>query len=91
VELEECLYGCGLKFFRCVRLHAAPNRPTGESSRLYSGGELKAEIRSRTLSAPGSDALAVFAYSFTDDVNNMQYLSNERTFQKCFHKQQKHY
>ncbi len=39
-----------LEVFRCFRLHAAPNRPIGESS--------------------------LFAYSFTDDVNNMQYLSN---------------
>ncbi len=38
-------------------------------------------IGKRTLSAPSSDALAVFAYSITDEVNNMQYLSNA---QKCF-------
>ncbi len=27
----------------------------------------------------------------TDEVNNMQYLSNARMFQKCFHEQQKHF
>ncbi len=27
----------------------------------------------------------------TDEVNNMQYLSNARTFQKCFHEQQKRF
>ncbi len=27
----------------------------------------------------------------TDEVNNMQYLSNAQTFQKCFHEQQKHF
>ncbi len=52
-----------------VRLHVAPKRPIAESSRLQSGAELKAETCSRTLSAPGSDALAVFAYSITDEVN----------------------
>ncbi len=45
-----------LEVFRCVRLHATPNRPTGESSRLYLGEELKAEIRSQTRS--GETALA---------------------------------
>jgi len=80
-----------LEVFRCVRLHAAPNRPTGESSRLQSGEELKAEIRSRTLSAPARDAHVVFTYSITDEVNNMQYLSNSRTFQKCFYEQHKHF
>ncbi len=45
-------------FIRCVRLHTAPHRSIGESSRLQLGVELKAEKWSRALSAPGSDALA---------------------------------
>ncbi len=40
----------------------------------------------RNLSDPGSDALAVDTL-ITDKVNNMQYLSNARTFQKCFHEE----
>ncbi len=49
---------------RCVQLHAAPHRPAGESSRLHSGAELKAETWSLTFSAPGSDALTGFGYSY---------------------------
>ncbi len=62
-----------------------------ESSRLQSGAELKMDTSSRTLSAPVSDAHVVFAYSITDEVNKMQYLSNTQTFQKHFHEQQKHF
>ncbi len=39
--------------------------PAGESKPLAVGVELKAETSSRTLSAPGSDALTVFAYSLS--------------------------
>ncbi len=53
-----------------------------ENSRLQSGAELKMAPSSRTLSAPVSDGRAVFAYSITDEVNKMQYLSNTLTFQK---------
>ncbi len=49
----------------CVQLHAAQNRPFAESSRLQSGVELKAEMLSWCLHT-----------LMTDDVNNMQYLSN---------------
>ncbi len=49
------------------------------------------DTSSRTLSAPVSDAHAVFSYSITDEVNKMQYLSNTQTFQKRFHEQQKHF
>ncbi len=65
---------------RCVRLHAAPHRSIGESSRLESGAELKTEPSSQTLSAPISDAHTVFAYSITDEVNKIQYLSDTQTF-----------
>ncbi len=37
-------------------------------STTQSGAELKTEPSSRTHSAPGSDALTVFAYSVTDEV-----------------------
>ncbi len=49
------------------------------------------EPSSRTLSAPVTDAQAVFAYSATDEMNKMQYLSNTQTVQKHFHEQQKHF
>ncbi len=75
---------------RCVRLEARLQTAVNESSRLQSWAELKTELSSLTLFAPVSDACAVFAYSVTDDVNKMQYLSNTQTFQKCFHEQQKH-
>ncbi len=65
---------------RCVRLEEALCRPIGKSIRLQSGAELKAETSSRTLSSPGSEALAVFAYSITDEVNKMQYLPNTQTY-----------
>ncbi len=58
---------------------------------LQSGAELKTEQSSRTLSAHGSDALAVFLYTVTDEVNKMQYLSNTQTFLKRFHEQQKYF
>ncbi len=76
---------------RCVRLEARLQTAMNESNRLQSGAELKTDTSSRTLSAPVSDAHAVFAYSITDKVNKMQYLSNTQTFQKRFHEQQKHF
>ncbi len=62
-----------------------------ECSQLQSGAELNTDTSSRTLSAPGSDAHAVFVYSITDEVNKMQYLSNTQMFQKHLHEQQKHF
>ncbi len=76
---------------RCVRLEARLQTTINESSCLQSGAELKTDRSSRTLSALVSDVHVVFAYSITDEVNKMQYLSNTQTFQKRFHEQQKHF
>ncbi len=65
---------------RCVRLAPRLQMVVNESSCLESGSELKTEPSIRTLSAPISDAHTVFAYSITDEVNKIQYLSNTQTF-----------
>ncbi|KAL0149592.1 hypothetical protein M9458_055119, partial [Cirrhinus mrigala] len=51
----------------CVRLHLRLQTVINESSREQSGAELKMALSSRTLSAPVSDALAVFACTITDE------------------------
>ncbi len=59
-----CVYRAAADTLGLFEMNYTSLPPAGESSRLQSGAELKAETSSRTLSAPGSDALTVFACSY---------------------------
>ncbi len=51
---------------RCVQLEPWLQMAVNKITREQSGAELETDMSSQTLSAPGSDAYAVFACSITD-------------------------